>query len=94
MKENKLLTIDRLLTKELIVFMFKQKNGKNPIAFKDIFTKNKSKYNTRNKSIFVAKKCFSTVCQQAISQLGPAYWNCIPFDLRKKKQIGIAFLST
>ena len=34
MKENKLLTIDQLLTKELIVFMFKQKNSKNPIAFK------------------------------------------------------------
>ena len=33
MKENKLLTIDQLLTKELIVSMFKQKNGKNPIAF-------------------------------------------------------------
>ena len=42
MKENKLLTIDQLLTKELIVFMFKQKNGKNPTAFKDIFTKNES----------------------------------------------------
>ena len=30
MKENKLLTIDQLLAKELIVFMFKQKNGKKP----------------------------------------------------------------
>ena len=46
MKENKLLTIDQRLAKELIVFMFKQKNGKNPIAFKDVFTKNESKYNT------------------------------------------------
>ena len=63
MKENKLLTIDQLLTKELIVFMFKRKNGKNPIAFKDIFTKNKSKYNTRNKSIFISK---NKKCQQAI----------------------------
>ena len=55
MKENKLLTIDQLLAKELIVFMFKQKNGKNPSAFKDVFTKNESKYNTRNKSIFIPK---------------------------------------
>ena len=86
MKENKLLTIDQLLAKELIVFMFKQKNGKNPSAFKDVFTKNESKYNTRNKSIFIPKKCFSTVCQQAISHRGPAYWNCIPFDLKNKKQ--------
>ena len=85
MKENKLLTIDQLLTKELIVFMFKQKNGKNPIAFKDIFTKNESKYNTRNKSIFIPKKRSSRVCQQAISYLGPVYWNCFPFDLRNKK---------
>ena len=46
MKKNKLLTIDQRLAKELIVFMFKQKNGKNPIAFKDVFTKNESKYNT------------------------------------------------
>ena len=69
-----------------IMFMFKQKNGKNPIAFKDVFTKNESKYNTRNKSIFIPKKCFSTVCQQAISHRGPAYWNCIPFDLKNKKQ--------
>ena len=84
MKENKLLTIDQLLAKELIVFMFKQKNGKNPVASKDVFTKNK--YNTRNKSIFILKKCFSTVCQQAISHRGPAYWDCIPFNLKNKKQ--------
>ena len=78
--------IDQLLAKELIVLMFKQKNDKNPIAFKDVFTKNESKYNTRNKSIFIPKKCFSTVCQQAISHRGPAYWKCIPFDLKNKKQ--------
>ena len=66
--------------------MFKQKNGKNPIAFKDIFTKNESKYNTRNKSIFIPKKCSSTISQQAILQRGPAYSNCIPSELRNKKQ--------
>ena len=72
-KENKLLTIDQLLTEQIIVFMFKQKNGKNPIAFKDIFTKNESKYNTRNKSIFIPKKCSIIICQQVISHHGPAY---------------------
>ena len=72
-KENKLLTIDQLLTEQIIVLMFKQKNGKNPIAFKDIFTKNESKYNTRNKSIFIPKKCSSIICQQVISHHGPAY---------------------
>ena len=83
MKENKLLTMDQLLTKELIVFMFKQKNGKNSIAFENIFTKSECKCYTRNKSIFIPKKCSSTVCQQAIS---PAYWNGISLDLKNKKQ--------
>ena len=63
MKENKFLTIDQLLSKELMVFMFKQKNSKSPIAFEDTFIKNESKYNTRNKSKFISKRCSSTVCQ-------------------------------
>ena len=25
-------------------------------------------------------------CQQAILHRGPAYWNCIPFDLKNNKQ--------
>ena len=74
MKENNLLTMHHIiLVKELIVFMFKQKNGKKLFAFKNIFTKNESKYNTRNKSIFIPKKCSSTVCQQAILYRGRAY---------------------
>ena len=46
MKENILLTIhvDQLLANELIMFMFKQKNGKHPIAFKDVFTKQCAPY--------------------------------------------------
>ena len=34
MKENKLLTIDQLLAKELIVFMFKQKMAKTQLHLK------------------------------------------------------------
>ena len=75
-----------LTVAQLFVMSSKKINGKNPSAFKDVFTKNESKYNTRNKSLFIPKKCFSTVCQQAISHRGPAYWNCIPFDLKNKKQ--------
>ena len=60
--------------------MFKQKNGKNPIAFKDIFNKNKFKYNTRNKSIFIPKKCSSTICQKLFYTV--------------LQHVGIAFFST
>ena len=73
-------SIDQLLTKELIVFMFKQKNGKNPIAFKDIFTKNESKYNARNKSILFQRN----VLAQFVSKL---FHTVV-------QHIGIAFLST
>ena len=53
---------------------------------KDTDTDTDTKYNTKNKSFFISKKCSSTVCQQAISHRGPACWNCIPFDLKNKKQ--------
>ena len=51
----------------------------------------KMNLNTRNKSIFIPKKCFTTVCRQAISHRGPAYWHCIPFDLKNKKQSAQSF---
>ena len=59
---------------------------KTQLHLKISLLKNKSKYNTRNKFIFISKKCSSTVCQQGISHRGPACWNCISFDLRNKKQ--------
>ena len=79
MKENKLLPIDQLLTKELIVFMLKQKNGKNL----------KTNLNTIPETILFLfqRNILSTVCQQAISHCGPAYSNCIPFDLRNKNKV-------
>ena len=66
--------------------MYKPKNVKNPIEFKDIFIKNESKYNTRKKSIFFPKRYFSKICQQAISYRDPAYCDNIPSELKNKKQ--------
>ena len=65
--------VDKLLTTELVVFMFKQKNGMNPIVFKDIIIKNRSIFNTRNKSNFIPKRYSSTVCQQSILYYDLAY---------------------
>ena len=80
MKENKLLTIDQFLTKELIVFMFKQKNGKNPIAFKDILPKKNLKtLPETNLSLFQRN-----VLAQYMSKL---FHTVVQY-------IGIAFLST
>ena len=47
---------------------------------------NRKEKNGKGVTIYTQQKCSSTVCQQAISHRGPAYWNCFPFDLRNKKQ--------
>ena len=85
MRENKLLTIEQLLTKELNLFMFKQFHNSNPTAFNDLFITNKSKYNTRNKSNIVPTRCSTTICQQKISYRAPTYWINLPYDLKNKK---------
>ena len=77
MKENKLLTIDQLLTKELILFMFKQKNGKNPIAFKDILPKkNLNTIPETNLSLFqrnVLAQYMSKLFHAVVQHIGIAF---------------------
>ena len=92
-KENKLLTINQLLTKELGVFMFKQISNANPTAFENMFIKNESNYKTRNKSIFIPKRCQSTICQQTIAYRAPANWMGIPCSIKEKKLSVSAFSS-
>ena len=53
------IAIDQLLTKETVVFMFKQQNDMNPIEFKNVFIKNEFKNNTKN---CILKRCCCTVC--------------------------------
>ena len=48
-----------VISKLKLCLCLSKKNDKNPIAFKGIFVKNKSKYNTRKKSNFILKICFS-----------------------------------
>ena len=80
MKENKLLTIDQLLTKELIVFMFKQKNGKNPIAFKISLLK--TNLNT------ILETSLSLFQRNVLAQYVSKLFHTVV------QHIGIAFLST
>ena len=59
--------------KDLNVFIFKQSIGKNPNVFSDVLAKETSDYDTRNKSKFISKLYFNTLCQQSISYCGPAF---------------------
>ena len=66
--------------------MFKQNIRKNPIVFLDVFTKATSNYNTQNKSKYIPKLYFNSLCQQSISYLGPMFWNKVPNSLKNKNQ--------
>ena len=75
-----------MLSKEINMMMFKQNIGKNPSVFLDVFTKATSNYNTRNKSKYIPKFYFNSLCRQSISYHGPMFWNKVPNSLKNKKQ--------
>ena len=66
--------------------MFKQNIGKNPSVFLHVFTKATSNYNIRNKSKYIPKLYFNSLCQQSISYRGPMFWNKVPSSLKKNNQ--------
>ena len=86
MSKYEILNINQMLFKEINVLMFKQNIGKNPIVFLDVFTKATSNYNTRNKSKYIPKLYFNSLCQQSISYRGPMFWHKVPNSLKNKKQ--------
>ena len=45
-----------------------------------------SNYNTRNKSKYIPKLYFNSLCQQSISYRGPMIWNKVQSSLKKNKQ--------
>ena len=75
MSKHEILNINQMLFKEINELMFKQNIGKNPIVFLDVFTKATSNYNNRNKSKYIPKLYFNSLCQQSISYRGPMFWN-------------------
>ena len=60
MKKNKLLTIDQLLTKELVVFMFKQKMVRTQLYLNIFsFKTNLNIISEKNQTLF--QRCFRSV---------------------------------
>ena len=43
-------------------------------------------YNTRNRSKYIPKLYFNSLCQQSISYRGPMFWNKVPNSLKKNNQ--------
>ena len=74
--------------------MFKKNIGKNPSVFLDVFTKATSNYNTRNKSKYIPKLYFNSLCQQSISYRGPIFWNKVPSSLKKNNKVWGLFAKT
>ena len=73
MSKSKILNLNEMLFKEINVLMFKQNIGKNSNVFLDVFTKATSNYNTSNKSKYISKLYFNSLCQQSISYRGPMF---------------------
>ena len=86
MSKYEILNINQMLLKEINVLMFKQNIGKNLIVVLDVFTKATSNHNIRNKSKYIPKLYFNSLCQQSISYRGPIFWNKVPNSLKNKKQ--------
>ena len=89
MSKYEILNINQMLFKEINVLnllMFKQNIGKNLIVFLDVFTKTTSNYNTRNKSKYIPKLYFNSLCQQSICYRGLMFWHKVPNSLKNKKQ--------
>ena len=62
-----------MLFKEINMLMFKQNLGKNPSVFIHVFTKATSNYSTRNKSKYIPKLYFNSLCQQSIFYRGSMF---------------------
>ena len=92
MSKSEILNINQMPFKEINVLMFKQNIGKNPNVFLDVFTKVTSNYNTQNKSKYIPKLYFNSLCQQSISYHGPMFWNKVSNSLKKKQSKFEVFL--
>ena len=86
MSKFEILNINKMLFKGINVLMFKQTIGKNPSVILNVFTKATSNHNTRNKSKYMPKLYFNSLCQQSISYRDPTFWNKVPNSLKNIKQ--------
>ena len=86
MSKFETLNINQMLFKDINVLMFKQNIGQNPSVFLNVFTKATSNHNTRNKSKYIPKLYFNSLCQQSISYCGPMFCNKVPNSLKNVKQ--------
>ena len=75
-----------MLFRDINVLMFKQNSGKNLRVFLHVFTRATLNYNTRNKSKYISKLYFNSLCQKSIFYCAPMFWNKVPNSLKNKKQ--------
>jgi hypothetical protein len=74
-----ILSLEKLHSFSIIIFMFKYVNGKLPSMFKDMFTLNKNvhDYPTRQADKFHIPKCRTTLAHNSLRFIGILLWNTI-----------------
>ena len=68
-----------------LIFKYFQNNV--PEYIHDIFTKNMTKYNTRNSNMLKRPPCKTSKGMKAISYIGPKLWDDLPIFLKQKQSI-------
>ena len=84
-----ILNINQMLFKDINVLMFKQNFGQNPSGFLNVFTTAMSNHNTRNKSKYIPKLYFDSLCQQLISYRGLMFWKSSKLIEKYKTKFGV-----
>ena len=68
-----------------LIYKYFQNNV--PEYIHDIFTKNMTKYNTRNSNMLKRPPCKTSKSMKAISYIGPKLWDDLPICLKQKQSI-------
>ena len=68
-----------------LIYKYFQNNV--PEYIHDIFTKNMTKYNTRNSNMLKRPPCKTSKGMKAISYIGPKLWDDLPICLKQKQSI-------
>ena len=85
MKENEILSIEKLFTSETANFMYQHFNNLLPSVFGPILDQNILKNNTRktrNGSNVFPKYCRLNLTKQSFKYKGPLMWNKIPDSIK------------
>ena len=86
-KEINWLPVEKRYEQCVCTLIYKYFHNNVPGYINDIFTVNKTRYNTRNSNMLKRPLCKTSNGMKAISYLGPKLWDNMPIYLKQKESI-------